>query len=157
MWNHAPDMRRRGGTISRLNDREMPDLVAYLFSQRYFQRQGDPSKGRRLYEEKGCAQCHERRRGEVRAPDLSESTEVYSPITLSAAAWSHGPSMAERMRQQNIAWPVFKDSEMIDLMTFLNTRLVRRIAHAGKGAARDDAGGGNQAAASLNSRPGHRY
>ena len=128
MWNHAPEMRRRGGSTAQLNTGDMPDLIAFLFSQRYFQDRGNASKGRRLYEEKGCMQCHENRRRETGAPSLFEATEVYSPITLSSAAWKHGPSMIEKMRQQKIEWPEFKGSEMTDLITYLNSRLITRAA-----------------------------
>ena len=130
MWNHAPEMRRRGGSTSRLNAGEMPDLIAFLFSQRYFQERGNASKGRRLYEDKGCATCHEERRRETSAPDLSEATEVYSPITLTSAAWKHGPTMVDKMRQQHIPWPEFKGSEMTDLTAYLNSQLVRRVAQS---------------------------
>jgi mono/diheme cytochrome c family protein len=128
MWNHAPQMRRSGGATAQLNTGEMPDLIAFLFLQRYFQDRGNASKGRRLYEDKGCMQCHETRRREIGAPDLSQATEVYSPITLSSAAWKHGPSMMEKMRQQKIAWPEFNGSEMTDLITYLNSQLVPRVA-----------------------------
>jgi mono/diheme cytochrome c family protein len=106
----------------------MPDLIAFLFSQRYFQDQGNASRGRRLYEDKGCMQCHDTRRRETGAPNLSEATEVYSPITLSSAAWKHGQSMLEKMRQQKIQWPEFKGSEMTDLISYLNSQLVPRTA-----------------------------
>lgn len=128
MWNHAPEMRRRAGSTPKLNSGEMADLVAFLFSQRYFLDRGNASKGRRVYEEKGCAKCHEERRKETGAPDLSQVTEVFSPITLTSAVWRHGPSMLEKMREQHISWPEFRGSEMTDLITYLNSRLVLRIA-----------------------------
>jgi hypothetical protein len=128
MWNHAPEMRRRAGSTPKLNSGEMADLVAFLFSQRYFLDRGNASKGRRVYEEKSCDKCHEERRKETGAPDLSQVTEVFSPITLTSAVWRHGPSMLEKMREQHISWPEFRGSEMTDLITYLNSRLVPRIA-----------------------------
>jgi mono/diheme cytochrome c family protein len=128
MWNHAPDMRRRGGSTATLNAGEMPDLIAYLFAQRYFLDRGNASKGRRVFEEKGCAKCHESRRKETGAPDLAQVNEVFSPITLTSAVWRHGPSMMDKMKEQGIAWPEFSGSEMSDLITYLNSKLVPRIA-----------------------------
>ena len=128
MWNHAPEMRRRAGSTPKLNAGEMPDLIAFLFSQRYFLDRGNASKGRRIFEEKGCARCHDERRRETGAPDLSQVTEVFSPITLTSAVWRHGPSMMEKMKEQSIAWPEFRGSEMRDLMAYLNSRLVPRVA-----------------------------
>jgi cytochrome c2 len=131
MWNHAPSMRRRGGSTVKLNRGEMRDLVAYLFSQYYFFEQGNPSNGRRVYEAKLCGKCHEQPRAVPGAPALDQATEVYSPITLTAAAWRHGPSMLRAMKQQGIPWPEFRGSEMKDLIAYLNSRLISRIGSKG--------------------------
>ena len=128
MWNHAPDMRRRAGSTPELKAGEMPDLVAFLFSQRYFQDRGDALKGKRVFEEKSCATCHEQRRKETGAPDLTQVTETFSPITLTAAVWKHGPTMMGEMKRMNISWPEFKDQEMPDLIAYLNSRLILRVA-----------------------------
>ncbi len=128
MWNHAPEMRRRAGAIPELKAGEMPDLIAFLFSQRYFQDRGDTLKGKRVFEEKSCAACHGERQRESGAPDLAQSTETFSPITLTAAVWKHGPTMMEEMKRKNISWPEFKDQEMADLIAYLNSRLVPRVA-----------------------------
>jgi cytochrome c2 len=128
MWNHAPEMRRRGGSIPKLNAGEMPDLVAYLFAQRYFFDRGDVDRGRRMYEEKKCATCHENRSRELGAPDLFQSSEVYSPITLTSAVWRHGRSMMDRIERQGSDWPVFQGSEMADLIAYLNSKLIIRVA-----------------------------
>jgi cytochrome c2 len=129
MWNHAPEMRRRAGATPKLNAGEMPHLIAFLFSQRYFLDRGNVSRGQRIFEEKGCATCHEKRRQEFGAPDLSQVTEVFSPITLTSAVWRHGPTMAERMKQIRVQWPEFTGSEMADLITYLNSKMVVRVAH----------------------------
>jgi cytochrome c len=128
MWNHAPEMRRRGGSTPKLNAGEMPDLIAFLFSQRYFLDRGNVSKGRRVFDEKGCVKCHEERRRETGAPDLSQAAETFSPITLTSAVWRHGPSMMDKMKEQSIPWPEFAGSQMADLITYLNSKLMPRIA-----------------------------
>ena len=132
MWNHAPMMRARGASLSRpsreVRPGEMRDLMAFLFSQRYFLEEGNVSQGARVYEAKNCANCHEVRRAETGAPDLSKVTEEYSPITLTSALWRHGPTMLRSMRQQGLAWPEFQDAEMTDLIAYLNSRLITRIA-----------------------------
>ena len=38
------------------------------------------------------------------------------------------PAMLEKMKQQNLAWPELNAAEMADLITYLNSRLVPRIA-----------------------------
>jgi cytochrome c2 len=127
MWNHAPQMRKSGGSVAALKAGEMPDLVAFLFSQRYFLDRGDASRGRSVFAAKGCATCHETRRQEMKAPDLAQLTEVYSPITLTSAVWRHGPSMLNTMGQMGMSWPEFQRSEMTDLIAYLNSRLILRI------------------------------
>jgi cytochrome c2 len=132
MWNHAPLMRRRGGSTVKLSVGEMRDVVAFLFAQYYFFDQGDSARGRKVFEAKQCASCHENRPAKNGAPDLTQSAEMYSPITLTSAAWQHGPTMLARMKQQGISWPEFKNSEMRDLIAFLNSRLVHRIGNLGR-------------------------
>jgi mono/diheme cytochrome c family protein len=128
MWNHAPLMLRSGTSVSTtINPGDMRDLVAFLFSQRYFFEQGDAGRGARVYETKNCAACHEGGRGGAGAPDLSRSTEEYSPITLTTALWQHGPTMLEAMQRQGLAWPKFEGTEMTDLIAYLNSRLIVRI------------------------------
>jgi hypothetical protein len=36
--------------------------------------------------------------------------------------------MLKAMKQQNIEWPVFEKSEMTDLIAWLNSRIIIRIA-----------------------------
>jgi mono/diheme cytochrome c family protein len=127
MWNHAPIMRRRGGSTAKLNQGEMRDVIAFLFSQRYFFEPGDSMRGRIVFEEKRCASCHGRPAA-TGAPDLFQAAEVYSPVTLTAAAWRHGPGMLANMEQRGVSWPEFRESEMTDLIAYLNSRLVIRIA-----------------------------
>lgn len=128
MWNHAPAMRRRSDSLLELRPGQMSDLIAYLFTRRYFSAPGDADKGRRAFESLRCATCHESRRGDTGAPDLSKFGQQFSPITLSAAAWLHGPGMTRAMVEQRLSWPAFKGSDMADLIAYLNKQLIPRVA-----------------------------
>jgi cytochrome c2 len=129
MWNHAPDMHRRAGTnFPIFGPGDMSNLVAYLFAQRYFDEEGDIERGALVFQTKNCILCHEQRRKQTGAPDLTLAPERYSPITISASVWRHGPEMLEMMDQQKLSWPEFTGPEMSDLISFLNSRLVSRIA-----------------------------
>jgi hypothetical protein len=121
-------MRSRGGQTEKLASGDMRNLIAFLFAQRFFFEPGDASKGRKVYEEKSCGNCHDMRRSQTGAPDLTLATEAFSPITLTASIWRHGPSMLKAMNQQNIEWPEFEKSEMIDLIAWLNSRTMTRVA-----------------------------
>ena len=121
MWNHAPNMRRRGGSTPKLEPGEMQDVLGYLFLQHYFYESGNVEKGRRVYESKACASCHEGSRS-FGAPDLSQKIEPYSPITMGASVWRHGPDMADALKRQGRSWPEFEGSDMADLIAYLNSR-----------------------------------
>ena len=127
MWNHAPVMHQRAGkNFPILGPGDMSNLVAYLFAQRYFDEEGDAERGLQVFQSKNCVSCHQWKMQETGAPDLAMATERYSPITIAAAVWRHGPRMLELMRQQNITWPEFTGAEISDLIAFLNSRLVLR-------------------------------
>ena len=133
MWNHAPMMRQRAGNqFPILDPGDMSNLVAYLFSQRYFYEEGDIERGARVFESKNCIECHQLRRQETGAPDLAMATERYSPITMAAAVWRHGLMMSRKMKEKEIEWPEFSAAEMSDLIAFLNNRLILRRATVGK-------------------------
>jgi len=120
MWNHAPKMRRRGETTPKLAPGEMQDVIAYLFIQHYFYEEGDAEKGRRVYESKACGACHGGARSSG-APDLAGKIEAFTPISMAASVWRHGPEMAESIRRQGRTWPELKGSEMADLIAYLNS------------------------------------
>jgi mono/diheme cytochrome c family protein len=121
MWNHAPAMRAsmHAQNIPRpqFTNKEMADLLAYLFAERYFEPAGNAAHGERLFEDQGCHDCH--RPGGV-GPDLSRSS--VSPIHMATALWNHGPVMFQTMQQKKIAWPRFKPGELTDLIEYLSRK-----------------------------------
>jgi cytochrome c2 len=127
MWNHAPEMRRRGGAVPKLAAGEMDDVIGYLFLQQYFYAGGDAARGRRVYEAKGCAGCHEGTR-ETGAPDLTRTALGYTPISMAASVWGHGPAMAATLTRQGRNWPQMQESEMTDLLAYLNSLLRPQVA-----------------------------
>lgn len=118
MWNKLPSMmaamRARGISFPRLEAEEMADIVAYLYSVRYFAVSGDPERGQRVAAQKGCLACHARD-GEASAPDLSRVKGLDAPEAVIAAMWNH--SFIERERK--VSWPQISAQEMADLMAFL--------------------------------------
>jgi len=123
MWNHSPamwtSMRTQEIPRPQFSNKEMADLIAYLFAQRYFDPSGSAHQGRRIFEVKGCATCH-LPDGEGIGPALSPWRAKVTPMALATAMWNHGPMMLTRMREQQIPWPRFQSQEMVDLMEFLN-------------------------------------
>jgi mono/diheme cytochrome c family protein len=124
MWNHAPSMwaSMEAQHLSRpqFTHKEMADLIAYLFAARYFEVKGDAFRGRRMFEDKGCAGCHSVGEGAGPGPDLVHWRGSASTIPLATVLWNHGPLMFESMEEQQIPWPRFRPGEVTDLMEFLN-------------------------------------
>lgn len=126
MWNHSPDMwvTMKKGNLERpqFSEREMADLIGYLFSVRFFDEPGDREAGARVFAEKRCSACHlAGGAAGGSAPDLGKWAGRVSPIMLSFVMWDHGPAMSRKMEEAGIAWPVFDKQEIVDLMEYLNT------------------------------------
>jgi hypothetical protein len=47
-----------------------------------------------------------------------QSTTV---ITLATALWRHGPKMYQRSRELGRPWPTLKETDVADVLTFLNS------------------------------------
>jgi cytochrome c2 len=130
LWNHAPKMadrmRQLGIARPQINARESADLVAYLFTLGYFDPPGNVRAGRRLFTEKRCVVCHKvGTTGGVIGPALDGLKALASPIYLAAAMWNHGPQMTELMAREKITRPTFMGSELVDLITYVNSAAPR--------------------------------
>jgi mono/diheme cytochrome c family protein len=129
IWNKAPGMTKamqeRGITVPTLRPEEMADIVAYLYSVRYFAEPGSLSRGWALMVQKGCLTCHGvfGERGKS-ASDLAKSKNVESPAAVLASLWNHTLVTAPAPGGGRSPWPEFKPQEMADLATLLQA-LVR--------------------------------
>jgi mono/diheme cytochrome c family protein len=122
MWNKAPDMmasmRARGLTPPRLEPREMADIVAYLYSVRYFAEPGNSRQGANLLRAKGCTGCHSvDGKGGNGAPDLSTVRHLHSPAAVIASMWNHG-TVAGAVTP-DAPWPMLQPAEIADLSQYL--------------------------------------
>jgi cytochrome c len=125
MWNHAPKMwaqvNARGTVRPKFEEREMADLLAFLYQVQYFEPQGSADLGRRVFEAKGCAACHgPDARGGKFGPDLLGTKTAYCSTRMAYTLWSHGPEMYKKMSSAGISWPTIDEQEMVHLMAFLN-------------------------------------
>jgi cytochrome c2 len=125
IWNKAPfmmaAMSTRGITVPQLRPEEMADLVAYLYSVRYFASGGSIPKGWVVATKKGCLYCHSvsGERGKP-ASDLNKAKGLDSSAAVLAALWNHTlvtPSVAGK----KLEWPALKADEMADLITLLES------------------------------------
>lgn len=120
MWNHSPEMwkgmEEKGIRRPTLSSEEMTDIVAYLFSIRYFDEPGNAERGRALFAKMQCELCHTK----GTKTGLSELRGKVSPIFMARTMWNHGPQMLERMRKAKIPWRRIGGKEMADLIEYLN-------------------------------------
>jgi mono/diheme cytochrome c family protein len=136
MWNHGPtmwaNMKAQGISRPQFSDKEMADLIAYLFAERYFEAAGNADRGRRVFDDKGCSSCHAVGGGKGVAPDLGKWRNTASTIPLATALWNHGPLMFQTMREQQITWPRFAPGEMVDVLEYLNRVPAKPLQEARK-------------------------
>jgi cytochrome c2 len=125
MWNRFPAM-RQGIEQRRLSrfvfeNRELADLIAFLQSLRYFEPAGSRHVGQTVFRSRGCSRCHgDSGEGTDEAPPLRHKGRIYNSISLAAALWSHGAKMHEHAQRMGIGWPALQESEVGDLLAFLN-------------------------------------
>jgi mono/diheme cytochrome c family protein len=126
IWNKAPKMaeamKARGITLPQLSPSEMADIVAYLYSVRYFGNAGNISNGWTVATRKGCLNCHAVRgeRGKP-ASDLTKLKGLDSPAAVLAALWNHAVVTPPAAGGQKWEWPLFKPQEMADLIALLQS------------------------------------
>jgi len=94
-------MERRGIRFPTLSSQEMSDLVAYLFSTRYFDDRGNAERGSDLFVNKQCNLCHSKKN---RTLDLSHLKGQMSPILMAQTMWNHGAKMLEGIRKLRTPW-----------------------------------------------------
>jgi len=125
LWNHFPQMmaRRDERVISqaRFAEREMADLIAYLYVIRYFEPVGRVDLGREVFNKKHCSNCHGvDGHGGKDGTNLARRQE-YVSAQMAYTVWTHGPPMYRKIREKSIDWPTLEEQELVDLMAFLNS------------------------------------
>jgi len=125
MWNKAPAMteamNRQGIPVPQLRPAEVADLVAYLYSVRYFAVPGDVRRGQETLTAKGCVGCHTvQGRGAKTASDLAVAKGLDSPAAVMAALWNHSFA-AQRPADPARVWAELRPGDVADLVAFLGT------------------------------------
>jgi nitric oxide reductase subunit C len=126
LWNHLDKMEAMyndlGLTLPEFKPQEMADLLTYLYYISFFEKGGNVVNGKKVFNEKGCAQCHGvSGKGESAAPDLSLSDVEFGSFEFASRIWNHTEKMGEIFSSELIAWPIFRDDEMRDLISYLQS------------------------------------
>lgn len=131
IWNHGPQMEERmrdlGIDRPRFDGQEIADLAAYIRSiseltvqEKVYMSPGDPRTGRRVFDEKGCIQCHETDGGGGDIGPALDDVDLSKSVTeIAAMMWNHADEMRAAMGQRRITWPTFEGKEMADLIAYL--------------------------------------
>jgi len=128
MWNHAlvmrDFMRERGVGWPTFADRELADLIAYLYFLPFADPPGDPARGAEVFQNRSCADCHGAEEltlpeGVQRGPQLAGSTVASSPAELMAAMWNHAPMMKAAILGEALPWPELSGADFRNLRAYL--------------------------------------
>ncbi len=86
--------------------------------------EGDRENGGRLFEEKGCIQCHSPpgKPKEI-GPPLAELQRRQGLLELAGRLWNHVPAMQQKLVERGKPWPKLTKNEMADLAAFLLAKL----------------------------------
>ena len=113
--------------LPQLDSAEAADLIAFLFTQNYFEGAGNVDSGKKLFSHKRCIQCHQIGGvGGLLGPSLDAVGQSGAPMNVAAAMWNHGPTMAETMRARGIERPNLSASELRDIVAYIKTAAPER-------------------------------
>jgi mono/diheme cytochrome c family protein len=80
----------------------------------------NPLKGRFVFEQKGCINCHSiKGQGGDVGPDLGDEKFYGSFLELTGIMLNHAPEMLRRMRELDLPYPEFSRAEMAELIAYL--------------------------------------
>jgi len=103
-----------------LDEQAARDLFAYFYSARFFEKPGDAGRGKRAFNERGCANCH----------GLTEFTKplvkpvnrwevLMDPAALAEAMWNHRTWMLEHASAEHVRWPQLSSQDLSDILVYL--------------------------------------
>ena len=141
LWNHTPLMRGMARIQSlphpKITETESEDLFAYICSLRLSDRAGDAKAGERVFDKKGCAECHAAVpvSGGVAAsaPSVTQWNVSSDPFVLARAMWNHAPAMKRAMERRARIWPKLSGQDLLDINQFVRaskTSAAKAIAPA---------------------------
>jgi mono/diheme cytochrome c family protein len=80
----------------------------------------DSARGAQVFQDQGCVQCHALNGvGPKVGPDLGlVADRGFTPATLAATMWNHGPAMWVETKLRSIARPSMDEQEAADLFAF---------------------------------------
>jgi cytochrome c2 len=99
--------------------------------------EGNPFRGRTLFVDKLCNQCHSVwGHGDFSGPEIAQVVAGKSLPQLAGEFWNHTPRMIDEMRERGHEWPTLDREEMANILSYLYyLRLFDDPGSASRGAA----------------------
>ena len=124
MWSHSAKMwdamTKAGIARPKISPEQAADLQAFLSGGKTADAPGSAAAGRKVYEAKFCASCHDD--SIMGAPSLLPLAGKTTSFTMISALSEHGAGMLSRMVSKNTAWQTLSPAEMGNLIAYLNTK-----------------------------------
>src|SRR3954468_25057260 len=126
MWNHAPvmwgAMDAAGIKRPKLSAGDAADLFAYFYSTRFFDKPGDPARGKAAFTAKHCLDCHglNQSHGE-NAPPISKWESLADPVVMVQQMWNHSSHMQDAFARRKIAWQELTTAQLNDMLAWLRS------------------------------------
>lgn len=128
MLNHFPKMQQamksHRSPVPDFSGAEMSDLVGFIYSMHYVEPSGSVAVGASVFKWRGCSACHgPDADGTRNAPALRGTGQIYTANRLATDLWRHGSRMYKQNNRLNHDWPMLQDSDIGNLLSFLNSAL----------------------------------
>jgi len=124
MWNHAPamwaSMRVRQIAAGELDQQSAQDLLAFFYAARFFEEPGDAGRGKRAFQNRGCAGCHGLT-GAVnpKAKPVSQWQALTDPLALVNAMWNHRAEMLAESGAKGATLSPLNARDLTDMLVYL--------------------------------------
>ncbi|MFQ6110903.1 MAG: c-type cytochrome [Nitrospinota bacterium] len=127
LWNHGRAMWRAMERLEierpRLEPQELSDIITYLYFIQYADPPGDPARGERLFQEKGCGKCHPiKGKGKTKdkvGPNLALVEKWESSLDIVTEMWNHAAEMEEKTWEKGVLWPKLKEDELAHILEYV--------------------------------------
>ncbi len=106
-----------------MNEQQAADLFVYFFATRLFEAPGNGRRGRRVFLDRRCGECHgigSAVREGIRP--VVEWDSLWDPIALAQEMWNHSHDMARALDRSKIAYPQLSAQQMSDLLVWLRSK-----------------------------------
>jgi mono/diheme cytochrome c family protein len=127
LLNHIPQMENamagQGLQWPSFGPNEVRDLTVFFYSLRYLEPSGSPQIGRTVFSWRGCARCHGTQAEGGSAPRLRGRGITFTASRLATDLWRHGRGMYARAQRDGQPWPELQESDVGNLLAFLNSPL----------------------------------